>query len=235
MREFKPVEYLSSLFKEDEVRVSLSDGRVVVLRRAGLGRHYHLRSLTRKIGASELDLRVDLLRGWLEAAGIKEPDTLSLSDLLTVVRLVGRLNAPRGQMVWSLLPEREVEEKPVDYPGRALARIVDLLARHYGWSLEEIINLPPEVALAHMQECILYDRRQREWEHYRSEIFWEYDAASKMRHYRPPEPLSWEKLPIRGRRSYKPVPPEIIERYYPKGVVIDLTQRAGAKRNSRED
>lgn len=238
MKQFETIEYLLELFERDEVRLSLPDGRVVVLRRAGLGRHYHLHKLSQLLRSSPLEHRVDLLCDWLNAAGVKcdLQDELKLADLPELIHVIAELNAPRGQMPWRLLPTSETEgrgPRPIDYAGRGLALIVDRLARHYGWSLEEIINLPPEVALAHVQECLLHDRRRREWERYLSELFWEYDEGTKSRHYRPPPPIPWERFS--GRREYSSVPQELKDRYYPKGKIVDLTRRNSEKHDFPEE
>lgn len=171
-----------------------------------------------------LETRALILREWLGLAGVEDPDRLALDDLPGLIREIKALNAPRGHLAWDKViagDQAEAEVKAVDYPGRSLARVVDTLARHYGWDLEQILDLPPEVALAHLQECVLADRRRREWEHYLSEIAWEYDRGSKMSRYRPLPPLPWEALP--SGRKYAPVPEWVKEKYYPKGVIVDLT------------
>ena len=220
---FEPVDYLSCLYDRGEAQVPLANGEVIALRRVGLGRHFQLQALGQEIKDVPLDERVAVLRAWLKAAGVDNPGALALSDLPAVVRAVKAINAPRGQLAWtahSSTPDNEPEQvKPTDYPGRQLARIVDMLARHYGWSLSEIMELPPELALAHAQECVLADRRQREWQHYLSDIAWEYDKGSHMSRYKPLSPLPWEMAPV--RRSYEPVPEWVKEKYYPKGVIID--------------
>lgn len=224
MRVRSRIDYLESLYAEATAKVPLASGDSITLRRLGLGPHFRLQELGKKIGQVTLEERVGALRVWLHAAGIPRPDGLSLSDLPGLVRAIKALNAPRGRLAWDeiALPEPDPGVKPVDYPGRALARIVDLLARSYGWDLERILNLSPEVALAHAQECVLADRRRREWEYGLSEIAWEYDAGSRTSHYRPLPPLPWETLPT--ERKHRPVPDWIKERYYPKGVIEDLTE-----------
>lgn len=222
-RSLEPINYLDVLFGRHKIQIALSAG-VVILQRAGLGRHYHLQTLGQEITTVPLAQRVKRLRVWLEAAGIDNPNALTLADLLLVIKTARELNAPRGLLAWNLLPDRAASEaRPTDYPGRQLARIVDLLARHYSWSLDEILNLAPEVALAHAQECVLADRRRREWEHYLSELAWEYDRGSQKSRYRPLPPLAWETLP--AGRKYKPVPQTVKDRYFPKGIIIDLTKR----------
>lgn len=219
------INYYDALYGPATVQVQLSgegSQRALEVRRAGLGRHFYLRYLGERIGTAPLEERAGILQAWLEAAGV-DPSPLALADLPAVVAAIKALNRPRGKLAWSGM-SGEIEEKPTDYPGRDLARIADSLARHYGWSLADILDLPPEAALAHLQECVLSDRKQREWEHYLSEIGWQYDRITGMSRYRPLPPLPWESG-LLARRQYTPVSDEIVERYYPKGVVIDLTKQ----------
>lgn len=213
------IDYFAGLYEDCQEEIELQSGKLVI-ERLGLGKHFRLQALGRKIGEATLGRRVSVLRVWLLTAGI-EPEQLTLSDLLVVVRAVQELNRSRGHLAWDALPPSDIQEQVTDYPGRALARIVDTLARHYGWDLEHILALPPEVALAHAQECVLARQRCKEWEYSLSEIAWEYDERSKKSKYRPLPPLPWEALPT--EHKHEPVPQVIIDKYYPKGVIIDLT------------
>lgn len=226
-----PIDYYDALYGPSSVSVPLSDGKVLVVERAGIGLHFYLQDLGRRIGTAPLDDRAGLLADWLAAAGV-DAGRLALADLPAVVRAVKRLNAPRGKAAWEQFEsDKAPQERMSDYHGRALARIVDQLARHYGWSIERILALPPEVALAHAQECILAEHKQRTWEHYLSDVAWEYSKADKKSHYKPLAPVPWDQP--RGSfeaKTPKPVPQHIIDKYYPKGVIIDLTKRGPNER-----
>lgn len=219
------IDYYEALFEKAGRRLQIGDGEELVLRRAGLGRHFYLQTLRRRLEEAKLDCRVDVLKEWLVVAGVTHPEKLSLSDLLHVVRAVVELNAPRGQPAWSFVSSdgQPSHTRLSDYTGRTLARVVHTLASHYGWHLEEVLELPPELALAHLQECILADRKRREWEHLLSEMSWEYDKGSGKSRYKPLPELPWDAV---EERVYTPLPAKIIEKYYPKGVIVDLTKRS---------
>jgi hypothetical protein len=220
---FDPIDYYDALYGPSKAQVSLHGGRTLTLRRVGLGRHFHLRAVGQEIGTVSLDQRVDRLRAWLKAAGI-DPEGLALDDLPMVIVAVKQLNVPRGQLAWTVFRSDDgspPDRRYTDYPGRELARIVDTLARHYGWSPTQILELPPEVALAHVQECVLADYRRQRWEHQLSEIAWEYNKSDGKSHYKPLPPLPWERSV--SKRDYEPVPEWVKEKYYPKGVIVDLT------------
>lgn len=182
-----------------------------------------LQALAQALTAAPLEERAGYLREWLRAAGL-DTGRLDLSDLVPVIVEARRLNAPRGQLAWSALapPSDDRDPRYTDYPGRALAYVVDTLARHYGWSLEHILELAPEAALLHVQECILQEHRRKEWEHYLSDVAWEYDRGSGKSRYKELPPLPWDRT---QPRPSKPVPQWVKDKYYPKGVVIKLADR----------
>ena len=221
------IDYFQFLFTPGDESITLPSGRTITLRRAGLGRHLQLQSLEPD-GA--LHLRVAMLRRWYEAAGIpnEELDSLPLTDLPVLYGVARSLNNLRGLPAWqrvssSLVGKQEDTESLADYQGRMLARMVDTLARNYGWGLQRILELPPEVALAHVQECLINAWKERSWKHYLSEMSWEYSKADKKSHYRPLTEPSWMRAQP-GPKEYSPMDKRIIERYYPKGDIVDLTK-----------
>lgn len=240
-----PADYYQALFGAwpairgggaETTRVTLHDGSELVLRRGGLGVHSYLQYLAQLLNEAALEQRVAFLGLWLEVAGM-DVSRLAVKDLPPVVTAIRKLNAGRGRAPWSDqvrrpangtgLREREHQATTVDYPGRALAFIVDLLARHYGWRLAEVLALSPEAAMLHVVECLLAAHREREWQHALSEVAYEYDKASHKMHYRPLPALPWSRP---AKREYEPVPEWVKEKYYPKGLVIDLTDPGSVKR-----
>lgn len=229
--------YYAALFEHKQVQIELPSGRAVVIARPGLGASYYLDRLGRLLKEAPLAGRVALFVKWLEAGGI-EHEGLSLADLVAVTAALQALNRPLGKLAWDLVPLPPDPKgppegpAPTDYQGRGLARIVHLLAEHYGWTLEHILELPREVALAHAQECVLADRRRQEWEHMLSEIGWEYDKWAKVSRYKPLPPLPWEQgqspaIP----REEDAIPQHVREKYWPKGVIVDVQNEARIHRD----
>lgn len=221
------IDYFQFLFNPGDESITLPSGRAITLHRMGLGRHLQLQTLE-PCGA--LCTRVEMLHRWCGAAGITDEllDSLPLTDLPALYAATRRLNSLRGLPAWqrvstSLAGKRGATETLADYQGRMLARMVDTLARNYGWELREILDLPPEVALAHVQECLINAWKTRSWEHYLSEMSWEYSKADKKSHYRPLTEPEWMRTQTE-RREYAPIDQRIIEKYYPKGVIVDLTK-----------
>jgi hypothetical protein len=228
------IDYYESLFEIPEVQITLESGDSITLRSAGLGASYYMEHLGRLIQDDPLEYRVGLFARWLRAAGVPDPVDLSLGDLVKVAMAVKGMNLPTGRMAWDLIPMEEDDDpasQPVDFIGRALTRVIHTLAQHYGWSIDRIIKLPREVAMAHLQECVLADRRTKEWTYSLSEVAWEYDKGAGVSRYRPLPDLPWEKgIPSR-KREEEEIPEHIREKYWPKGVIIDLQDQPGLKRN----
>lgn len=230
------IDYYEALIGEpSHIDVGLSDGSTLQVSRAGLGRHFVLRRLAQDIEKAPIEEKVDVLERWLSVAEVEDAHTLSLHDLLAVVFAVSELNRPRGRPAWELI-DKVTDEPPrmrlSDYEGRALARFVHILARSYGWSFKDILEMSPEAALAHVQESLIDNHRDREWEYGLSEVAYSYDSASKTSKYKPFPPLDWDVALI-GEGPHRPVPKEIVERYYPKGEIIDLTNRETVERTRR--
>jgi hypothetical protein len=220
------IEYYASWYENTSVAVQLEDGQALLLHRLGLGRRYHFDHVIDKIDQADLEGRADLLLLSLVTSGI-EPEVvegLSLVDLLTVVLEIKELNQRRGRPPWELsIKGGPLKRDPLlDYEGRQLARVVHILASHYGWSAKEILELPPEIALAHVQECMLLDHSHREWDWFRSEVSWSYDKHTGRSRHRKMQPLSWAS--VSPMEAVQPVPEHIREKYWPKGVIVDLTE-----------
>lgn len=219
------IDYYNALFEVPEAQIALENGQKITLRSAGLGASYYMEHLGRLIQDGRLEHRVTHFARWLRAAGVPEPAALTLRDLVKAATAVSMLNRPAGLMAWDLVPleaDSETGPKPTDFTGRPLARMIHTLADHYGWSIEHIINLPRDVAMAHLQECILADRRAKEWTYSLSEVAWEYDKGAGVSRYRPLPDLPWEKGIRPRQREEDAIPEHIRAKYWPKGLIIDL-------------
>lgn len=74
-----------------------------------------------------------------------------------------------------------VKSKPAvyDYPGRTFYTYAHMLAKHYGWSLEDIATLDVDEALALIQEILIDINHRMEWEWDLSEKSTGYDEQTK--------------------------------------------------------
>ncbi len=137
----------------------------------------------------------------------------------------------KGYLPIVSLPTDEKYIKPVwDYPHRNWYFYANRLAQTYGWSLEYIANLPVFDGMAFIQEILLSEQMEREFQWSTTEASVLYDEKSKttkpnplprpywMKQSKPDEPppiprfrMSSRLIPV-GQVSYEALP----EDYHPK-------------------
>lgn len=105
---------------------------------------------------------------------------------------------------------------PWDYEGRILVMWVHIIASAYGWALDQIRDLFPDEALAFIQEILVDEQLQREWEHAHSPVSYKHDRRGKAELLSTPRP-GWMKV------SGPPKPTRIPRRLIPTGTIIDLS------------
>lgn len=110
-------------------------------------------------------------------------------------------------------PERSL---PWDYEGRATFLMVHVLARTYGWSLDQVVNLEPEVGLALVNEILVDEQLQQEWDYGLSEVARVYNPTTKRSHFKPLPRPPWMAHSL-GTLKTK-IPKSVL----PQGHVIDV-------------
>ena len=93
--------------------------------------------------------------------------------------------------------EEESKEESWDYPHRTWHLYSHLLAKAYGWSLEEISQLHVDEALAKIQEIIVDDQLDKEFFYGLSEIAYHYDKNSKTSKFVPLHRPHWMRPKIK--------------------------------------
>lgn len=103
---------------------------------------------------------------------------------------------------------------PWDYDGRMWYLYANLIARAYGWSLEQISQLKVEDALAIIQEILTDEQLDREFRWGMSTVAYSEDKGSKsMKFNELPRPY-WMRPPIQPVKKFK-----IASRFLPVGEV----------------
>ncbi|RMD60174.1 hypothetical protein D6833_10255 [Candidatus Parcubacteria bacterium] len=99
-----------------------------------------------------------------------------------------------------------------DYEGRMWYLWSHMLASNYGWSLEYIANLDVDEAIGHIQEILVDDQLEREWQWSISEVAYSYNQATKRSELRPLPRPAWMKMKkieppkkIRIHRMFVPI------------------------------
>ena len=139
-----------------EVRLG---GRTVRATRAGLGLHFRLTALAQSQDGDRMLRYVALASG----IAIEVVGTATFDEVMKAYLVLLKLNQLDG--VFPFMGRRQDhEEDPLDYPGRALARIVHVLAAAYHWSEEAILAMAPERALFYVLEVLADDHQERHWQ-----------------------------------------------------------------------
>lgn len=113
---------------------------------------------------------------------------------------------------------QEDEKEVYDYPGRLWYSYAHRIMREYGWKLSDISELDVDDALALVQEILISEQLNKEWEWMLSEKSSGYDEAAKRAKFIELPRPDWMK-PI-------PKPPKQVRipRYMmPKGNVMKIT------------
>jgi len=206
-------------------------GESHIIERARLGRFFRLGELYRKYQQAlnkrsirsidylldYLALSSDISRGkWENCSPLELADGfLRLVELNNV-----RINLP----IFSESQERK--EKVYEYRGRFIATWISRLARMYGWSSEQILNLFPEEAACYIQESELQEFTEREFLYQLSDIAYQYDKHSKTSRYIPLKRAGW-MLEKKEKEEKIKIP----KKFIPQGVVIDLGEKYRRKKS----
>lgn len=111
------------------------------------------------------------------------------------------------------------EPDPWNFEGRNFYQFVQILASEFGWSLEEINQLDPNVAFYLIQEILAEKQYALERQHLYSEMAYKYDATSKKSVFQPLPRPRWMQANL-----YTEVKTQVIKRdQLPFGNVIDTT------------
>lgn len=111
--------------------------------------------------------------------------------------------------------DEKLKEESWDYPERNWYLYSHLIAKSYGWTLETISNLRVEDALATIQEIIVDNQLEREFQHGLSEIAYQYDRNTKTSKFVPLPRPHWMRQKIMPIKKFK-VPASML----PVGNVI---------------
>jgi hypothetical protein len=105
---------------------------------------------------------------------------------------IDALNLPRMNFPLFEFAHKKLDDPAVwEYDGRTWYLWVHVLAKAYGWTEEYISGLEIETGLALIQEAMVEDQLQKEWEWSLTEIAYQYDAGSKTSRFKPLPRPGW--------------------------------------------
>ena len=146
----------------------------------------------------------------------EELETLPWYDVIDLLYETIEVNKPFDFPIL-IQSNSKVDELPWKYDGDMWYGWLHLLSKSYNWSIEYIENLEVDTALALLQEIIIQDQLEKEFQWGMSEVAYVYNEATKKSEYKPlKRPLWMEKQAV-----VKEVPKAKIRReFIPMGNVV---------------
>jgi len=120
--------------------------------------------------------------------------------------------------------EEASDEPPWDYDGRDWYWWVNRFSKSYGWSTNQVAVLDIDDAVGLLQEILVDEQSDREWDYGLSEMAYEYVPSTKKSKFRPLQKPKWMQVTM---KNYKPKPVKkikILVSMLPQGFVINLDE-----------
>jgi hypothetical protein len=209
--------------KHESVKVVLN-GREFTIARARLGLFLRLETISAKlvgmIKRRDSGGCVFVIAEYLELATGEPLGDLTklmgveLFSAYLTIKMMNFLDADIP-LLKKLTEKTHGESSPWEYDGGLRYTWIHLLASTYHWPLDQIENLWPEEAVAFIQEILVQDQLQREWDYGLSEHAYSVDKEGVSRFMPLPRP-AWM---VRSR----PKKTKMLRRLLPSGHIIDLS------------
>jgi len=206
-------------------------GKTFHVPRARLGLHmrlYHIQQQYEEAVDQRNAARVySLLVEYLTVACGLPLGSPSLHEMAVAFEMVKALNAFRADIACLRFPGQAVDGKPppYEYADRWATTWIHSLAETYGWALGDILQLWPEQAAALLQEILISEQMEKEWEYGIHGVGVVYNKGS--------DKTSWRPLPKPGWMvpDIAPVAIRIPKSLLPVGLVVNVGEALKAKRD----
>lgn len=145
----------------------------------------------------------------------KDLENLPWEEVIDALIEISRVNLPTFKI--PLLNNfQDMEDVPWDYIGRNWYFWASVFAKEFGWSMEYIAELDVEDALKLLQEILVSNQLEKEWEWAISDKSVSYDLNTKTSKFHPLERPLWMKQGGKVRKKIVQIP----EHLMPIGNVI---------------
>lgn len=174
----------------------LIDGNEYEATRCGLKKWLALEDIKTELFQATGDTFADKLLAYLSVAfdvNTDELENLAWYEIADAYIDVNSLN--NLDFEFPLLREQiKKDVAPWEYNGRTWYLWANLFANAYGWKLDYIAELDPNDAIALLQEILVDDQIEKEWQWGLSEMAYPYDSNTKKSKYQPlPRPAWMQK------------------------------------------
>lgn len=184
------------------MEISLNEKSYTIARlklRKWLGFEQVQRSISKTIeskDAEEFAKQLCILVSFVLDAPIADIIDTPWFDLITAYNAITELN--KVQIIPLIKYPSQEENTPWDYVGRKWFWWVNTLAKAYSWTISQIEDLDINDAISLLQEILVDQQMEREWQWSLSEIAYPYDSTAKKSSYKPLPKPAWmeEEKPL---------------------------------------
>jgi len=146
-------------------------------------------------------------------------DTLTWIRIAEIYSTIIMLNLPK--LEFPILKAKVQDDRKVawEYDGRTWYLWSHLLMSKYGWHLDCVASMDIDDALALIQEILIEEQIEKEWEWSLSEIAYPYDENSKSNKFSPLERPDWMSAPTKIEPIKKV---KILRKHMPIGNIVSM-------------
>lgn len=158
----------------------------------------------------------------------KKSGEISLVDLLLFDMEVIASNKIPDDIKFIIPPPNDIskkdseDKKPLrwNYNGRYFNIFIIQLAKTFGWTLETILNLPFTLVFYFIQEILIVEHFDKEWQYSLTELAYQYDSVSKKSKYKSLKLPYWMDDNIDGKIPVTKIPKYLL----PQGMIINASK-----------
>ncbi len=160
------------------------------------------------------------LKRLFAAHGVEVPKQARILEVFEAAAALIRLDRIRGVLPFLKDTEEEVNLDSWHYESRRVIVWMDVLAQAYGWTGEQILSMDVDAILCFVQEALVANQLEKEWEHSLSTIAYAHNAKTKKTTYLPLSRPFWMRGVLKEPKKMR-IPKSLL----PLGVVISLERK----------
>lgn len=121
-------------------------------------------------------------------------DKIGWIDVISLYTRCLEINSIQLKLAFLEIREKKTKAEVWEYPEQLWYSFAHMLAQEYGWTLDVIAELDVDDAMALIQEILLDEQFQREWQWSLTELAYPYDKGSKKSTFHPLERPTWMRI-----------------------------------------
>jgi hypothetical protein len=176
--------------------------------------------LTDAIDAKDIDGIANSLCTFVSVASdAKEIETLPWYEVADAFITVEIENQPKYKFALFRSKKESIDDPAWEYEGRQWYWWLNILASRYGWSAEYIAELDVDDATGLLQEILVDEQLEREWQWSLTELAYPYNESTKKSNFKPLDRPKWMMTVLPENQPKIPTI-HIRKDMFPAGIVI---------------